>query len=416
MIYQNTINALASEYISPTAVLGGSNGNLEATNSNIDSDGVWSTWDFSANPSPYTSYNLFVYSCFDYVQVDRNYPIYVYYRFNLSKTGQIQADTNYLRFNPALLDESGSNYILNADDDKHGSITYEYTDSNGIHHEEILEYKSNTIDYGFDTSGGYIADVSQNYTYTFTYRIKYDPEMILDSTSVNMTSIKGFGFLCQSQGAKLRANSKTFVIQSQAYSDADKHLNDIDDNTKGILDFLINDLFDGIGNLLDIMTSAISDLFDSLAGTITTLIDNLIAFIQWLFVPTSEDIENICNEYINRWSASGGLITFPLTLVSTLINNIYNVSPSNNYPVNLPEFHITINGHNYIIWQSQNLNLSNNPMLNQYFNNSTFQTLGILIWMFILCFACYKLACKIFNMSLFVDDENEDIMEEGTDI
>ena len=117
----------------------------------------------------------------------------------------------------------------------------------------------------------------------------------------------------------------------------------------------------GLGGLLDGLANAIGDFFNSLADKISgffeDLLNGIIDFLKLLFIPTTDDIKEMIENFDNFWGDS--ILVYPLEMFTKINTSLHAFDFSNVYNTSfsLPRWYVQINGSNFKIWDANTIYL-----------------------------------------------------------
>lgn len=117
----------------------------------------------------------------------------------------------------------------------------------------------------------------------------------------------------------------------------------------------------GLGGLLDALANSIGDFFNNLAdkikGFFEDLLNGIIDFLKMLFIPTTDDIKQMIDDFDDFWGDS--ILVYPLEMFTKFNTAIHAFEFSNVHSTSfeLPRWYIQINGANHKIWDAQTIYL-----------------------------------------------------------
>lgn len=189
--------------------------------------------------------------------------------------------------------------------------------------------------------------------------------------------------------------------------------NTITSAISGFFDNLIQNLLD----LFDAITTAIGDFF-------ADLLQGIKDFFQWLFIPTTDDIQAVIDTFQEFWGDTPLLI--PFQFVSRILESFNNIDFVNGYQWNftLPRWYININHTNYRIWNNTTIQPFNTDSGIYYIVKHDFSSgqypyvsantarLGLYwaFWLFVTFKTIMKFAEKLGILDFISTDETQEML------
>lgn len=175
----------------------------------------------------------------------------------------------------------------------------------------------------------------------------------------------------------------------------------------------------GLGGLLDGLANSIGDFFnnlaDKIAGFFEDLLNGIIDFLKLLFIPTTDDIKQMIEDFDDFWGDS--ILVYPLEMFTKFNTALHAFDFSNVYSTSfeLPRWYININHINYKIWDNQTIYLIPQGghidyLLTHDFRSGTYPYInangaryGLFLVFWIMCiFKCIKGVCLMLGVGEFI--------------
>jgi hypothetical protein len=208
----------------------------------------------------------------------------------------------------------------------------------------------------------------------------------------------------------------------------------------GFFDSLKNKLVDLFTNI----TSAISGFFDNLiqnlvdlfnaiteaiGGFFEDLLQGIIDFLKLLFIPTTDDIKQMIENFDNFWGDS--ILVYPLEMFTKFNTSLHAFDFSNVHDTSfeLPRWYVQINGVNHKIWDAQKIypipeGGHIDYLLTHNFSSSTYPYINantarfglFLVFWIMAVFKCVSAICNMFGIFDFIyNPVAEDFIYDVTD-
>lgn len=175
----------------------------------------------------------------------------------------------------------------------------------------------------------------------------------------------------------------------------------------------------GLGGLLDGLANAIGDFFnnlaDKIAGFFEDLLNGIIDFLKMLFIPTTDDIKQMIEDFDDFWGDS--ILVYPIEMFTKFNASLHAFDFSNVYSSSfeLPRWYIRINGTDFRIWNNQTIYLVPSGGHIDYFLTHDFRSssypyinansarYGLFLVFWIMCiFKCIKGVCLMLGVGEFI--------------
>ena len=186
---------------------------------------------------------------------------------------------------------------------------------------------------------------------------------------------------------------------------------------KNKLTTLFNNITSAISGFFDNLIQNLVDLFnaitEAIGGFFEDLLDGIKDFFKWLFIPTTEDIKQMIEDFDDFWGNS----ILPLEMFTKFNTALHAFDFSNVHSTSfeLPRWYVQVNGSNFKIWDNQTIYLVPSGghidyFLTHDFKSSTYPYInangaryGLFLVFWIMCiFKCIKGVCLMLGVGEFI--------------
>lgn len=294
-------------------------------------------------------------------------------------------------------------------------IKYNYADGS-VGYDHYYDYNTNY--------GGIYCDYA-NWSGANVVTVKYT----IETMYYNSVDMLGFGInigfeqLSRNIDRSVIFRLKTDSEEMQVLRTIEKNTKNTSDNSGSILDILRN-LGGWFVDLGDTIVSGITNLGDTIGKFISDLLQGIKDFFQWLFIPTTEDIQAVIDTFQEFWGDTPLLI--PFQFVSRILESFNNIDFVNGYQwsFTLPRWYLNINGSNYRVWNNTTIQPFNTDSGIYYIVKHDFSSgqypyisansarLGLYwaFWLFVTFKTMMKFAEKLGILDFISTDETQEML------
>ena len=214
------------------------------------------------------------------------------------------------------------------------------------------------------------------------------------------------------------------------FSDLTSSLSGFFSNLTSAISGFFNSLKNKLAELFTNITSAISGFFDNLiqnlvdlfnaiteaiGGFFEDLLNGIKEFFKWLFIPTTDDIKQMIEDFDDFWGNS--ILVYPLEMFTKFNTALHAFDFSNVHSTSfeLPRWYVQISGSNFKIWDNQTIYLVPSGghidyFLTHNFSSSTYPYInansaryGLFLVFWLMCiFKCIKGVCLMLGVGEFI--------------